>query len=181
MRLPYTHRATEVQTPSVLLIVFPVHDVVHDLGEGLLGVLAEPGIEVVERVALHALGEAAAVPEDRDARVAAHHLPFATLVPLLALWRARMVVPLAWLAVLLLEGGRELVPLGLELAAAVGADLVVKPQYLGFLPILFPRRATHSLPGVWQQIVYPVHHSPPPWLHLSSKHRLSRPRSAPRA
>jgi hypothetical protein len=36
-----------------------------------------------------------------------------------------MVVPLARLAVLLLEGGRELVPLGLELASTVGADLIV--------------------------------------------------------
>src|SRR5215218_11009426 len=118
MRLPYTHRATEVQTPSVLLIVFPVHDVVHDLGEGLLGVLAEPGIEVVERVAFHALGKAAAALEGGDPAVAAHKLPLAPLVFLLALRSARMVVPLARLAVLLLEGWWELVPLRLQFASA---------------------------------------------------------------
>src|SRR5215208_3329242 len=91
--------------------------------------------------------------------------------------------PLPRLAVLLLKGGRELVPLGLELASAVGADLIVEPQYLGPGIALTPspRRATHSPPGVWQQTVYPVHHSPPLRLHVSSRRLPSRPRSARRA
>src|SRR5215203_1416504 len=103
------------------------------------------------------------------------------LVLLLALRGARMVVPLTRLAVLLLEGGRKLVPLGLELASTVGADLIVEPQYLGLALTPSPRRATHSPPGVWQQIVYPVHHTPPLGLHASSRRRPSRPRSARRA
>src|SRR5687768_17996519 len=47
--------------------------------EGLLGVLAERGIEVVERVAFHALGQTAALLEARHARVASHELPLALL------------------------------------------------------------------------------------------------------
>src|SRR5215217_4410528 len=177
------HRATEVQTSPTLLIGFPAHDVVHDLGESLLRIPAKSGIEVVERVAFHALAETAAVPEGRDPRVAAHQLPLAPFVLLFALRGAGMVVPLPRLAVLLLKGGRELVPLGLELASAVGADLIVEPQYLGPGIALTPspRRATHSPPGVWQQTVYPVHHSPPLQLHVSSRRLPSRPRSARRA
>src|SRR4028118_760905 len=73
---------------------------------------------------------------------------------------AGMVVPLAALAVLPLEGRGELDPLRGQLAAAVGADLVVQPEYFGGLTPL-PRRATRSLPGAWQQIVYPFHPPPP--------------------
>jgi hypothetical protein len=62
VRLSHAYRATEVQTSPTLLIGFPAHDVVHDLGESLLRIPAKSGIEVVESVALHALAEAATVP-----------------------------------------------------------------------------------------------------------------------
>src|SRR5215213_8202625 len=165
MGFSYPYRTAEVEASALFLVVFPAHHVVHDLGEGLLGVLAERGIEVVQRVALHALGQTAALPEGRHALVATHQLPLALLVLSLALGRTRVVVPLAGSAVFFLQGGRELVPLGLQLASAVGADLVVEPEYL--CPIPFPRRATHSLLCVWQQTVDPVHHSPPLWTPVS--------------
>src|SRR5215212_4096336 len=83
--------AAEVLPPPSLPVLLPVHDVVHDLGKSLLGALADPVIEVVKRVALHALGQTAALPEGRDAGVAPRELPLALVVLLLTLRGAGMV------------------------------------------------------------------------------------------
>src|SRR3712207_6699861 len=123
MSLPSAYIAAEIQAASGLLVLTPIHYVVHHLGKGLLGALAHLVIEVVERVALHALGQTTARPEGRHAGVAARDLPLALIVLLLAFGGAGVVIPLAGLAVLTLEGWRELDPLGRQLPAAVRADL----------------------------------------------------------
>src|SRR5215211_8491905 len=169
------HVTAEVQPPPSLPVFLPVHDLVHDLGKSLLGALAKPVVEVVKRVALHALTETAALPEGRDAGLAAHQLPLAPVVLLLAFRGAGMVIPLSGLAVLLLKGRGKLYPLGLELPAAVRADLVVELERLRLAVLLIRRRATHSPPGVGQQIVDPLHPSPPS--PLSSAPRPGRRRS----
>src|SRR4028118_418144 len=60
---------------------------------------------------------------------AAHKLPRAAVVLRLALGGAGVVVPLAALAVLFLEGRGELYPLRGQPAAAVWAELVVQPRH----------------------------------------------------
>src|SRR5215207_971221 len=178
--LPGTYAAAEVQPLAGLLVLPPIIDVVVRLGPRPAGGVARVDLEVGQGVALHALGQAAALPEGRHAGVAARDLPLALVVLLLALGGAGMIVPLAVFAVLLLEGRRKLDPLGLELPAAVRADPVVEPQRLGLFTLPTRRRATHSLPGVGQQTVDPLHPSPPLrfWTPLSSAPRRAPLRSA---
>src|SRR3712207_4755463 len=126
MRLSGPDPAAEVQTLAELPVLLPVLEVVLDLLGGPGGARAEVGLEIGEGVAPHTFGEPAAVPEGLHAGVAAHVLPLALVVLLLALGGAGMVVPLALLTVLPLEHRRELYPLGLQLPAAVWADLFVE-------------------------------------------------------
>src|SRR5215210_9489587 len=87
-----------------------------------------------------------------------------------------MIVPLAVLLIFALQGGRKLEEFGRELPTAVRADLVVQPQgRTGRRRPLTRRRATHSPPGVGQQTVDPLHHSPPPLPALALRSSGPRP------
>src|SRR5918912_4295547 len=144
MRLASSDPTAEVEPPARLLILLPVFEVLVYLHAGSRGV-ARYDSKVSQGVTPHTLGQPAAFPQSRHPSIAAHALPLALLVLSLTLGRAGVVVPLAGLPILALQGGRELEELGFELAAAVWTDLVVESEGVVGVPHSTRRRATHNL------------------------------------
>src|SRR5215203_5534546 len=186
MRLTDAHATAEVDPLPGLPVLLPVFEVLfHPLdcshGAGWVGVRVEVG----EGVAFHAFGEAAAFFKGSDTGIAAHQLPFALFVLLLAFGSARVVVPLTGLAVFPLQGWRKLDPLDLQIPVTVRADVVVELECVARRgsPLPTRRRTTCNLPSVGQQVFDRLHPSPPPPASIpeSSKRLRAWPRSPRRA